>query len=76
MTHLQQCRKIRLSNEAAPITEGALYALSDIRAAKIQSGQKILINGTTGAIGSAAVQLIKFFGAELLPYAIRKILNL
>ena len=52
-------------NEAAPITEGALYALSDIRAAKIQSGQKILINGTTGAIGSAAVQLIKFFGAEV-----------
>ncbi len=52
-------------NEAAPITEGALYALNDIRAAKIQSGQKILINGTTGAIGSAAVQLIKYFGAEV-----------
>ena len=52
-------------NEAAPITEGAFYALNDIRAAKIQSGQKILINGTTGAIGSAAVQLIKYFGAEV-----------
>jgi NADPH:quinone reductase-like Zn-dependent oxidoreductase len=51
--------------EAAPITEGAHYALCDIRAAKIQSGQRILINGATGAIGSAAVQLVKFFGAEV-----------
>ena len=40
--------------EAAPITEGGHYALCDIRAAKLKSGQKILINGATGAIGSAA----------------------
>ncbi|MFM9911658.1 MAG: NAD(P)-dependent alcohol dehydrogenase [Chitinophagaceae bacterium] len=50
-------------NEAAPITEGAHYALCNITAAKIKSGQNILINGATGAIGSAAVQLVKHFGA-------------
>ncbi len=48
--------------EAAPLAEGAHYALSDLRGAKIKAGQKIIINGATGAIGSAAVQLCKYFG--------------
>lgn len=51
--------------EAAPITEGAHYALCNLRAAKLERSQQILINGATGAIGSAAVQLSKYFGAEV-----------
>jgi NADPH:quinone reductase-like Zn-dependent oxidoreductase len=50
-------------DEAAALTEGAHYALVDIRAAKVKSGQNVLVYGATGAIGSAAVQLLKHFGA-------------
>ena len=52
-------------NEAAPITEGAHYALNNIRASKIQKGQNVLVYGATGAIGSAAVQLLKHFGTTV-----------
>jgi len=45
--------------EAAPITEGAHYALCNIRASKIRKGHNALVYGATGAIGSAAVQLLK-----------------
>jgi NADPH:quinone reductase-like Zn-dependent oxidoreductase len=51
--------------EAAPICEGGHYALSNIRAAKVKSGQRVLVNGTTGAIGSAMVQLLKHFGVHV-----------
>jgi NADPH:quinone reductase-like Zn-dependent oxidoreductase len=51
--------------QAAPSTEGSHYALSHIRAAKIQSGQDVLVYGATGAIGSAAVQLLKSLGAKV-----------
>jgi NADPH:quinone reductase-like Zn-dependent oxidoreductase len=47
--------------QAAASTEGAHYAYNSIKNAKIKSGQKTLVYGATGAIGSAAVQLLKYF---------------
>jgi NADPH:quinone reductase-like Zn-dependent oxidoreductase len=52
-------------DETAAITEGAHYALVDIRAAKVKPGQSVLVYGATGAIGSAAVQLLKHFGTRV-----------
>jgi len=49
--------------EGAALTEGSHYALSNIRAAKVKSGDTVLVYGATGAIGSAAVQLLKHLGA-------------
>lgn len=51
--------------QAACLTEGAHYALCDIRAAKVKAGQHVLVYGATGAIGSAAVQLLRHFGATV-----------
>jgi NADPH:quinone reductase-like Zn-dependent oxidoreductase len=49
--------------DCAAIPEGAHYALNNIRAAKVSEGQNVLVYGATGAIGSSAVQLLKYFGA-------------
>jgi NADPH:quinone reductase-like Zn-dependent oxidoreductase len=49
--------------EGAALTEGSHYALNNIKAANIKSGEYVMVYGATGAIGSAAVQLLKHFGA-------------
>jgi NADPH:quinone reductase-like Zn-dependent oxidoreductase len=51
--------------EAAAGTEGSQYALSFIQTAKVRAGQHVLVYGATGAIGSAAVQLLKCVGASV-----------
>jgi NADPH:quinone reductase-like Zn-dependent oxidoreductase len=51
--------------DAAPTAEGAHYALKDIRKANVQPGQNVLVIGASGAIGSASVQLLKHFGANV-----------
>jgi NADPH:quinone reductase-like Zn-dependent oxidoreductase len=51
--------------EAAPGTEGSHYALAFIKTAGITAGQDVLVYGATGAIGSAAVQLLKNLDASV-----------
>lgn len=51
--------------QAAAMSFGGTTALQFLRKAKLASGEKVLINGASGAVGTAAIQLAKHFGAEV-----------
>ena len=62
--------------EAAPICDGALNALMCLKEADLRKGRRILIYGASGAIGTAGVQLAKYFGADVTAVTSTKNLEL
>ena len=51
--------------EAAALSFGGTTALYFLRKAKLAGGEQVLVNGASGSVGTAAVQLAKHFGAEV-----------
>lgn len=51
--------------EAAPVSNGGITALINLRKANIKKGDKVLIYGASGSIGTYAIQMAKNYGAEV-----------
>ncbi len=51
--------------EAAAVCDGAILALMGLRPARVRKGRSILVYGASGSIGTAAVQLSAYFGADV-----------
>jgi NADPH:quinone reductase-like Zn-dependent oxidoreductase len=62
--------------EAAPICDGALNALMCLKQADVRKGRTILVYGASGAIGTAGVQLARYFGADVTAVCSTKNLEL
>jgi NADPH:quinone reductase-like Zn-dependent oxidoreductase len=52
-------------DEAAAICDGAILALNALRPAHLRHGQRILVYGASGSIGTAGLQLARYFGADV-----------
>ncbi len=52
-------------DEAAALSFGGTTSLDFFRRGKLQRGERVLVNGASGGVGTAAVQLAKYFGAEV-----------
>ena len=52
-------------HEVVACAEGAHYAYNFINKVKLKAGDKVLVNGATGAIGSAAIQICKHYGCQV-----------
>jgi NADPH:quinone reductase-like Zn-dependent oxidoreductase len=51
--------------EAAAVCDGACIALSCLRNAELREGRSVLVYGASGSVGTAGVQLAKYFGADV-----------